>query len=370
MNKVLFIDRDGVLLHEPADEQIDSLDKVVFPKGMLNAMSTIAKALDYKLVMVTNQDGLGTNSYPEGNFWPYQELLLQTLDSVGVVFDEICIDRSFPADNSKYRKPEIGMLTKYKSDKYDLANSIVIGDRYTDMQLAVNLGSKGIWIHPRKSSNDTDFKETVILESNSWDQVLDFLLRTDRKSKAQRSTSETKIEASINLDGSGLTEIQTGIGFFDHMLSQIAKHASLDLFVNCEGDLNVDEHHTIEDVAITLGQLFFSALGKKAGINRYGYAIPMDDSTAQVLIDFGGRPWLEWSADFYRESVGGMPTEMFYHFFKSFSDNAQCNINIRATGKNEHHKIEAIFKAFAKSIKMAKARSATDISVPSTKGTL
>lgn len=370
MDKILFIDRDGVLLHEPADEQIDSLAKVKFPKGMLTAMSTIASTLDYKLVMVTNQDGLGTDSYPESDFWPYQELLLQTLTSVGVEFAEICIDRSFAKDNSPYRKPQTGMLTKYLSGKYDLPNSYVIGDRWSDMQLAANLGCKGIWITAAKLNYDSPDSNAVALKTDNWNAILDHLLKADRKTKNIRSTSETKIEASINLDGTGLSEINTGIAFFDHMLTQIAKHASLDLFLTCQGDLEVDEHHTIEDVAITLGELFSKALAKKAGIKRYGYALPMDDCTAQVLLDFGGRPWLEWSAEFQRESVGKMPTEMFYHFFKSFADHAKCNLNIQATGDNEHHKIEAIFKAFAKSIGMAKTRSATDISVPSTKGSL
>lgn len=368
MDKILYIDRDGVLLKEPADKQVDNLEKVVFPEGMLTAMSTIAKTLDYKLVMVTNQDGLGTVSYPEADFWPYQELLIRTLISVGVNFHEICIDRSFEAQNSPYRKPRTGMLTKYLANKYDLANSFVIGDRKSDMHLAKNMGCQGIWVHPLADTSEQ--LEAVVLQTESWKTIVDYLLKVDRKAHVERATTETQVTASINLDGTGLAEIDTGLAFFDHMLTQIAKHARIDLFINCKGDLKVDEHHTIEDVAITLGQLFTKSLQKKAGLKRYGYALPMDDCTAQVLIDFGGRPWLVWKVDFTRESIGEMPTEMFFHFFKSFSDHAKCNLNIQATGENEHHKIEAIFKAFAKSIMMAKIRSETDISIPSTKGSL
>lgn len=370
MKKVLFIDRDGVLISEPADEQIDALEKVQFPVGMIIYLSEIASKMDYELVMVTNQDGLGTDSYPESTFWPFQELLLHTLESVGVRFKEILIDRSFAADNSPYRKPNIGLVKKYISSEYDLANSFVIGDRWSDMQLAANLGCKGIWIHPRETDREGIWRRSIVKTASSWKAVFDFLIKVDRKSKADRSTSETKVNAALNMDGTGVSEIDTGIAFYDHMLTQIAKHGKVDLFVKCDGDLEVDEHHTIEDVAIVMGELFAEALGTKAGIKRYGYALPMDDCTAQVLIDFGGRPWLVWDAEFKREKVGEMPTEMFFHFFKSFADHAKCNLNIKATGDNEHHKIEAIFKAFAKSILMAKERSATDTSIPSTKGVL
>jgi len=370
MKKVLFIDRDGVLIHEPADEQIDALDKVRFPDGMITYLSEIASKLDYELVMVTNQDGLGTDSYPEITFWPYQELLLQTLESVGVRFYEILIDRSFAADNSPYRKPNIGLVKKYITSEYDLENSFVIGDRWSDMQLAANLGCNGIWIHPRETDKQGNWKTAVTKTASNWKEAFDYLMKIDRKAKSIRKTSETGIYAAVNLDGSGIAEIETGIAFYDHMLTQIAKHGKIDLFVECAGDLEVDEHHTIEDVAIVLGELFVEALGTKAGIKRYGYALPMDDCTAQVLIDFGGRPWLEWDAEFKREKVGEMPTEMFFHFFKSFADHAKCNLNIKATGTNEHHKIESIFKAFAKSILMAKERSSSDTSIPSTKGVL
>ena len=361
MKKVLFIDRDGILLEEPQDEQVDSLEKVKFPAGMFSALSKIAQSLDYELVMVTNQDGLGTDSYPESDFWPYQE---------GVAFDEICIDRSFAKDNSKYRKPNTGLLTKYLSGKYDLANSYVIGDRWSDMQLAANMGCKGIWLHPRETNKPGNWKDAIVLKANSWSLVLDYLLKADRKATSIRNTSETGISAGINLDGTGAAEINTGLSFFDHMLDQIAKHGSLDVDIEVKGDLEVDEHHTIEDTAIALGDLFHKALAKKAGITRYGYAVPMDDCQAQVLLDFGGRPWLVWDVKFDREMIGDVPTEMWYHFFKSFCDHAKCNLNISAKGDNEHHKIEAIFKAFAKAIKMAKSRNENDFSIPSTKGTL
>jgi len=370
MKKVLFIDRDGILMSEPADEQVDSLDKVIFPKGMFMYLGEIARKLDFVLVMVTNQDGLGTESYPESNFWPYHELLLRSLEGEGVVFDEICIDRSFAKDNSPYRKPNTGLLTKYMQGAYDIENSYVIGDRWSDMQLASNLGCKGIWLHPRDTDKPGNWKESIVLKSNSWSDVFQFLMKADRKAKSIRNTNETKINAGLNLDGSGLAEIATGLSFFDHMLDQIARHGSLDLFISTKGDLEVDEHHTIEDTAIVLGKLFYQSLGKKAGITRYGYALPMDDCEAQVLIDFGGRPWIEWDVDFKREMIGDVPSEMWFHFFKSFSDEAKCNLNIRAKGNNEHHKIESIFKAFAKSIKLAKSRSESDFSIPSTKGSL
>lgn len=370
MKKVLFIDRDGILLEEPVDEQVDSLDKVKFPKGMFSALSKIVRLHDYELVMVTNQDGLGTDSYPESDFWPYQELLIRSLAGEGVEFDDICIDRSFAKDNSKYRKPETGLLTKYMNGKYDLENSYVIGDRWSDMQLAANLGCNGIWLNYRENDKEGAWRDSVVLKSNDWAIVYDYLVKADRKAVATRNTSETKINASINLDGSGIAEITTGLSFFDHMLDQIARHGSLDLAVEVNGDLEVDEHHTIEDTAIALGEIFNKALAKKAGITRYGYAIPMDDCKAQVLLDFGGRPWLVWDVNFERERIGDVPTEMWYHFFKSFCDHAKCNLNISADGANEHHKIEAIFKAFAKAIKMAKSRNENDFSIPSTKGML
>jgi len=370
MKKVLFIDRDGILLEEPDDEQVDSLDKVKFPDGMFSSLGKIAQTLDYELVMVTNQDGLGSNSYPESDFWPYQELLIRSLAGEGIEFAEICIDRSFAKDNSKYRKPETGLLTKYMKGKYDLENSYVIGDRWSDMQLATNLGCKGIWLNYRENNKKGAWRDSVVLKSSEWADVYNYLVRADRKAVGVRNTSETNINASINLDGSGICKIDTGLSFFDHMLDQIARHGSLDLLIEVQGDLEVDEHHTIEDTAIALGEIFNKALAKKAGITRYGFAIPMDDCKAEVLLDFGGRSWLVWDVEFEREMIGDVPTEMWYHFFKSFCDHAKCNLNISAEGNNEHHKIEAIFKAFSKAIKMAKSRSTNDFSIPSTKGIL
>lgn len=370
MKKVLFIDRDGILLEEPLDEQVDSLEKVKFPYGMFTALSKIVQTLDYELVMVTNQDGLGTKLYPESDFWPYQELLIRSLAGEGVEFNEICIDRSFAIDKSKYRKPETGLLIKYMTGKYDLKNSFVIGDRWSDMQLAANLGCKGIWLNYRENDKEGTWRESIVLKTNSWSNVYKYLIKSDRKAIAIRNTSETKIKASINLDGTGVAEIKTGLSFFDHMLDQISRHGLLDLFIKVDGDLEVDEHHTIEDTAIAFGEIINKALAKKAGITRYGYAIPMDDCKAQVLLDFGGRPWLVWDVKFEREMIGDVPTEMWYHFFKSFCDHAKCNLNIKADGENEHHKIESIFKAFAKAIKMAKSRNENDFSIPSTKGTL
>ncbi len=369
MQKILFLDRDGTLIKEPHDYQIDHLDKFEFLEGVIYHLKRIVDTLDYKLVMVTNQDGLGTDGYPESDFWPYQELVIRTLKSEGVTFSDIHIDRSFPEDNSPYRKPRIGMLAKYMDGNYDLENSYVIGDRWSDMQLADNLGCKSVLIaeetiDQRPEGLDVDH------QVNSWKKIFDILTTEDRKAKAIRNTNETKIKASINLDGTGIAEISTGLGFFDHMLHQIAKHGSLDLFVSVDGDLEVDEHHTIEDTAIVLGELFYQSLAKKAGIQRYGFALPMDEVEAQVLIDFGGRPWIVWDVNFERQKIGDVPTEMFFHFFKSFSDHAKCNLNIKANGDNEHHLIEAIFKSFAKAIKMAKERNINDLSIPSTKGTL
>jgi imidazoleglycerol-phosphate dehydratase/histidinol-phosphatase len=369
MKKILFVDRDGTLIKEPADYQIDRLEKFKFLPFVITALSEISKATDYELVMITNQDGLGTKGYPESNFWPYQELILKTLKGEEVNFVNIHIDRSFPEDNSHYRKPNIGMVEKYLEGEYDIENSFVIGDRWSDIQLAHNIGSKSILI----AENTIDDKPAEIdatLKVSDWNEIKQYLFNLDRKSKMVRTTSETSIFAELNLDGDGQANISTGLSFFDHMLEQIAKHGQLDLHIVTNGDLEIDEHHTIEDTAIALGTLFKDALGRKAGIERYGFALPMDDVQAQVLIDFGGRPWIEWDASFGRERIGDVPTEMFYHFFKSFSDNAKCNLIVSGKGNNEHHLIEGIFKAFAKAIKMAKNRNTNDLSIPSTKGIL
>lgn len=369
MQKVLFLDRDGVLVHEPADDpQIDALSKVKFTPGLFTNLSEIAQKLDYTLVMVTNQDGLGTSSFPEVDFWPAHNHIVDTLKGEGVVFSEICIDRSFEHDNSANRKPRTGMLTKYMEGQYDLENSFVVGDRLTDMQLAKNLGCKGIRINGRGEISK-DLMDTVVLDTGKWSDIKSYLYKIDRKAKSIRNTNETKISGSLNLDGSGISEIHTGLGFFDHMLEQIAKHASVDLFITTKGDLHIDEHHTVEDTALLLGTLFEQALGKKAGIKRYGFALPMDEAQAQVLLDFGGRPWIVWDVAFKRDFVGDVPTEMFFHFFKSWSDNAKCNLNIAAKGDNDHHLIESVFKAFAKAIKMAKTRDDA-MDIPSTKGVL
>ncbi len=368
MKKILFLDRDGVLIHEPADEQIDSLEKLSFLPGLFTNLNDIATKLDYLLVMVTNQDGLGTSSFPEATFWPAHQLLINSLQGEGIEFEAIHIDRSFEHEQSPYRKPRTGMLTKYMNGSFDLENSIVVGDRLTDMMLAQNLGCKGIRIDG-KGDIPENLKEVVALDAKSWSEIKKYLFTLDRKAKCIRNTSETKISGAINLDGIGSCEIHTGLGFFDHMLEQIAKHAQVDLFLQAKGDLHIDEHHTVEDTAIVLGMLFDEALGKKAGIQRYGFALPMDEAKAEVLIDFGGRPWIQWNVDFKREKIGDVPTEMFYHFFKSFSDHAKCNLSISAQGDNEHHIIESIFKAFAKAIKAAKSRDA-NMEIPSTKGVL
>lgn len=361
--KVLFIDRDGTLVIEPpVDYQLDSLEKLEFYPGVFQNLSKIAIELDYELVMVTNQDGLGTDSFPEETFWPAQQKIVKAFENEGIIFSEILIDKSFPEDNAPTRKPETALLTHYIKGNYDLENSFVIGDRSSDVQLAENLGCKGIYLSAKKS-------DKAVLNASSWAEIYQFLTSQPRKALVARNTKETKITVEVNLDGSGQSNISTGLGFYDHMLEQIAKHGNLDVNIEVEGDLHIDEHHTIEDVAITLGEAFFQALGSKKGIERYGFLLPMDDSLAQVAIDFGGRPWLEWSAEFKREKVGEMPTEMFMHFFKSFSDAAKCNLNIKAEGDNEHHKIEAIFKAFAKAIKMAVSKT-NNYSIPSTKGTL
>ena len=368
MKKILFLDRDGVLINEPADEQIDSLEKLSFIPGMFTNLQDIVSKLDYKLVMVTNQDGLGTASFPENTFWPVQNLLVDTLRGEGIEFDEICIDRSFEHEHSPNRKPRTGMLTKFMTGKFDLENSFVIGDRLTDAQLAKNIGCKAIRING-KGNIPSELAETVVLDAKKWSDIKKFLFVKDRKAKCIRNTSETKISGAINLDGEGISEITTGLHFFDHMLEQIAKHAQIDLFLHSDGDLHIDEHHTIEDTAIVLGMLFEEALGKKAGIQRYGFALPMDEAKAEVLIDFGGRPWIQWNVNFKREKIGDVPTEMFYHFFKSFSDHSKSNLSITASGDNEHHIIESVFKAFAKAIKAAKSRDA-NMEIPSTKGVL
>jgi len=355
MKSCLFIDRDGTILVEPADEQIDSFEKFQFLPGVIRNLHFIRTKLDFEFVMVSNQDGLGTPSYPEEDFWPTHNIMLDTLKSEGVTFDDILIDRSFPADNLPTRKPGTGMLTKYMTGEYDLVNSYVIGDRATDKQLAQNLGCK-----------------YLILGDNvqSWDEIAEILFAGERTASVRRTTKETDIDISLNLDGTGKCDISTGLGFFDHMLEQIGKHGSIDLRIHVKGDLNVDEHHTIEDTGIALGECIAKALGDKRGIERYGYTLPMDDCLCQVALDFGGRAWLVWDAEFKREKVGDMPTEMFLHFFKSFSDAARMNLNIKAEGENEHHKIEGIFKALARSIKMAVKRDIYKFQLPSSKGML
>jgi len=378
MKRVLFIDRDGTLIKEvPPTYQIDSLDKVEFyPKVFVN-MARIAAELDYELVMVTNQDGLGTASFPEDTFWPAQQMIIKAFENEGIKFDEVFIDRSFPADNAPTRKPRTGMLTKYLDGSYDLANSFVIGDRITDVQLAKNLGAKAIWIKDDAglgsaeiSDDITALQPVIALESTDWNRIYEFLKLGLRTVTHVRKTNETDISIELNLDGTGKANIHTGLGFFDHMLDQIARHGAMDLNITAKGDLHIDEHHTIEDTGIALGEAIAKGLGDKRGIERYGFCLPMDDCLAQVGIDFGGRNWLVWEAEFKREKIGEMPTEMFYHFFKSFSDGAKANLNIKAEGENEHHKIEAIFKAFAKAIKMAVKRNPYNMQLPSTKGVL
>ena len=363
MKKILFLDRDGTLVIEPPiDYQLDSLEKLEFYPGVFQWLSRISYELDYELVMVTNQDGLGTDSFPEETFWPAQNKIIQAFKNEGIEFSEILIDKSFPEENAPTRKPGTGLLNKYIFGNYDLENSFVIGDRISDMKLAENLGCQGIFI-------GENCKEKVVLSTKKWKDIYQYLKSKPRKSSVYRKTNETEISIELNLDGTGKNSISTGLGFFDHMLEQISKHAGIDLNINILGDLQVDEHHTVEDLALALGEAFFEALGNKKGIERYGFLLPMDDCLAQVAIDFGGRPWLVWEANFKREKIGEMPTEMFFHFFKSFSDTAKCNLNIKAEGQNEHHKIEAIFKAFAKSIKMAISKT-NQFSIPSTKGVL
>ena len=355
MKRVLFIDRDGTILVEPEDEQIDSFDKFQFVEGVIRNLYFIRKHLDFEFVMVSNQDGLGTEAYPEQDFWPTHNLMLNTLKGEGIVFDDILIDRSFPEDNLPTRKPGTAMLKKYMEGDYDLQNSFVIGDRATDAQLAINLGCRAL----------------ILGDNNlNWDKITEILFAGERTASVRRTTKETDIDISVNLDGSGKADIDTGLGFFNHMLEQIAKHGNIDLKAHVKGDLEVDEHHTIEDTGIALGECIASALGDKRGIERYGYTLPMDDCLCQVALDFGGRPWLVWDAEFNREKVGDMPTEMFLHFFKSFSDAAKINLNIKAEGQNEHHKIEGIFKALARALKMAVKRDIYNYQLPSTKGVL
>ena len=375
MKKILFIDRDGTLALEPENYQLDSFHKLIFYPGVFNSLGKISRELDFELVMVTNQDGLGTPSFPENTFWPTHRFLLKCFENEEIIFDDIYIDKSLPGDNAPTRKPGIGLLKKYINNKnYDLENSYVIGDRLTDMELALNLGAKGIFISNDEKLVEMEISEnlnnSISLKTTKWNDIYSFLKLKQRVVTKKRVTNETKINLDLNLDGNGESDINTGIAFFDHMLNQIARHGNMDIKLSVHGDLEVDEHHTIEDTAIILGEAFYSALGEKIGIERYGFSLPMDDCLAQVSIDFGGRNWLVWEADFKREMIGKMPTEMFMHFFKSFSDGAKANINIKAEGSNEHHKIEAIFKAFAKAIKFAIKRDPNKMILPTTKGSL
>jgi imidazoleglycerol-phosphate dehydratase/histidinol-phosphatase len=363
MKKILFIDRDGTLVVEPPiDHQLDSLEKLEFIPGVFTNLAAIVREFDYELVMVTNQDGLGTPSFPQHTFWPAQQKIIRTFENEGIHFSEIIIDKSFEHEDLPSRKPGIALLTKYTGGNYDLENSYVIGDRVTDIQLAKNLKCKSIFIgsQPQPEAD---------VSVRHWQEIYARLKAIPRSASVKRKTNETDISIEINLDGQGKSQISTGLGFFDHMLEQVAKHADIDLQIQVKGDLHIDEHHTIEDTAIALGEVFLKALGQKKGIERYGFLLPMDDCLARVAIDFGGRPWLVWEAQFQREKIGDMPTEMFLHFFKSFGDNAKCNLNIKAEGANEHHKIEAIFKAFAKAVKMA-VKQTGNFSIPSTKGSL
>lgn len=377
MKKVLFIDRDGTMILEPADYQVDNFSKLEFYPEAFTYLGKIAKELDYELAMVTNQDGLGTPANPEELFWPIQNFVVKAFENEGVKFSAIFIDKTFAHENAPTRKPGTAMLTKYiNNPEYDLVNSFVIGDRITDVKLAQNLGAKGIFIANDEAlgadeiNNNEDLNEAIALKTTSWKEIYEFLKLQNRTASIVRNTNETKIKIDLNLDGTGKSDISTGIHFFDHMLDQIARHGQMDLVIKVDGDLEVDEHHTIEDTAIALGEVFAQALGNKLGIERYGFTLPMDDCLAQAAIDFGGRNWLVWEAEFKREMIGQMPTEMFYHFFKSFTDGAKANLNIKAEGTNEHHKIEAIFKAFAKAIKVAVKRDPEKMILPSTKGLL
>lgn len=375
--KILFIDRDGTLIKEPENYQIDAFEKLEFYPGVFAYLSKIVRELDYGLVMVTNQDGLGTDSFPEETFWPVHNFMLKAFENEGIVFDEIVIDRTFSEEKAPTRKPGTALLAHYMEGGYDLPQSVVIGDRMTDVELAKNLGAKAIFIdtHAQLGASETnraqeELERAIVLKTTHWKDIYEFLKLEQRTAQLTRNTNETKIEIELQLDGTGKSDISTGIAFFDHMLDQLARHGNMDLKIAVAGDLEVDEHHTIEDTAIALGEVFSKALGDKLGMERYGFMLPMDDCLAQVAIDFGGRSWLVWDADFKREMIGGMPTEMFFHFFKSFSDGARANLNIKAEGTNEHHKIEAIFKAFAKAIKMAVKRDPEKLVLPSTKGVL
>ena len=375
--KVLFIDRDGTIIQEPPGYQVDAFEKVTFYPKAFTYLSKIAQELDYKLVMITNQDGLGTDIFPEDTFWPVHNFILKSFENEGVVFDDVFIDKTFPEDNADTRKPGTGMLTEFFSESYDLENSFVLGDRITDIELAKNLGAQGIFISDHTdlgadeiTTEREELEKFIALETTDWQKIYEFLKLKERTAFISRKTNETDIEIELNLDGTGKSDIKTGLAFFDHMLDQLARHGAMDLKIHVDGDLEVDEHHTIEDTAIALGEVFSKALSNKLGIERYGFCLPMDDCLAQVAIDFGGRNWLVWETDFKREKIGEMPTEMFYHFFKSFTDGARANLNIKAEGTNEHHKIEAIFKAFAKAIKVAVKRDPDKMVLPSTKGML
>jgi imidazoleglycerol-phosphate dehydratase/histidinol-phosphatase len=364
-----------IFKEQPPDYQLDRLEKIHFMKNVISALSQVAATLDYYKVLITNQDGMGTEIFPEDTFWPYQELMIRTLAGEGFEFDEVHIDKTFEKDNQPTRKPGTGLLSHFfDPEKYDLANSFVIGDRWTDMQLARNLGTKGILIKspylPLTPIQEEEYRDTIALATDDWKAIYAFLKNGLRRVVHKRYTNETKIDIILNVDGNGEGNIHTGIGFFDHMLEQIVRHGKIDLAVQCKGDLHIDEHHTVEDTAIALGEAFAMALADKRGMERYGFVLPMDESEAKVLIDFGGRSWPVWTANFKREKIGDMPTEMFFHFFKSFSDAAKCNLHIECDGENEHHKIEAIFKAFAKAIRMAVRRDPFDNYLPSTKGIL
>ena len=377
--RILFIDRDGTLIYEaPPTYQLDAFEKLTFYPHMFEYMTKIARELDYELVMVTNQDGLGTDVFPEKTFWPLHNLVMKSLEGEDIFFSAVHIDRTYPHENAPTRKPATGMLTQYLNNPdYDIVNSFVIGDRITDIQLAKNLGCRGIWLNNDASLGAAEIsdkvaalQDTIALETTEWSKIYEFLKLGLRSVTQERNTNETKISVALNVDGSGKADISTGIGFFDHMLEQIARHGKMDLSVHTKGDLHIDEHHTIEDTGIALGEAFAKALSDKRGMERYGFALPMDEADAKVLIDFGGRNWLVWNAEFKREKIGEMPTEMFFHFFKSFSDAAKCNLNIECRGDNEHHKIEAIFKAFARAIHMAVKRDPLSNYLPSTKGVL
>lgn len=370
MKKALFIDRDGTIIKEPADEQIDSFEKLEFVPKVIKNLGFIRQTLDFEFVMVSNQDGLGTSAFPEDTFWPAHNLMMRTLEGEGIYFDNILIDRSFPADNAPTRKPRTGLLTEYMNGTYDLSACYVIGDRATDVELAKNLGCRAIYLQPDTTLLSEDLLPYCAIATTDWDKVTEYLFAGERTAEVRRTTKETDIYVKLDLDGNGSCHIHTGLGFFDHMLEQIGKHGGMNLHIDVKGDLHVDEHHTIEDTAIALGECIYKALGNKRGIERYGYTLPMDDCLCQVALDFGGRAWLVWDAEFKRERIGEMPTEMFLHFFKSFSDAARMNLNIKAEGDNEHHKIEGIFKALARALKMAIRRDIYHYELPSTKGTL